>query len=635
MKSKTSFFNFTVVKKDFTRFLPLWLIYLIGGLLVCSSFLGSHFASVANGIASVLSYGMPIINCGYALLAALLLFGDLSNARLCNALHAMPLRRENWFLSHFCAGMLFSLLPNLVIALVLMPMLERMRYVSLLWVGASTLQYLFFFSLAVLCVMVTGSKFAAVTIYALLNFVSLELLWLWNSLILPFLNGVRISTDALYYLSPVVKMMGASYFHVRWNSFYDESYLSFDGGWGYLVLLALIGIALAVAALLLYRKRQLEVAGDFAAVRPVKWVLSIFGSLCCAMVFRLFGLDNKALGYLFLFVGAAVGFFLLQMLLQRKVRVLTKRTALQCLVLLASLGLVLIGSATDILGIESYIPNENQIDSIIVVDGYYSDVTLAYISEYPHTANYDYVLVESDFDTVLRAHKLAISEKSGNKQITLRYILKSGRTVTRSYRVTTDSPAYQVLLPVFTGAGPFYNDSVTDVRKGLDYLYFEGVDVYVEQAQTLLDLFIEDYNDGLTDGGRLHMTIYWTKENGAQRSRTFYLYEKSKCYAYLQSEVKQYYSDPWRIFGCDLDKMQILHLTTADETQLDADKFLDALRQDEGLIAQQEIFHADATEEPLTVVVTYFYDSAAEEMKFLVWNDMPALWALLHPSSSK
>lgn len=412
MKSKTSFFNFTVVKKDFTRFLPLWLIYLIGGLLVCSSFLDSHFASVANGVASVLSYGMPIINCGYALLAALLLFGDLSNARLCNALHAMPPRRESWFLSHFSAGMLFSLLPNLVIALVLMPMLERMCGVSLLWVGASTLQYLFFFSLAVLCVMATGSKFAVVTMYALLNFVSLELLWLWNSLILPHLNGVRISTDALYYLSPVVKMMGATYFHIRWNSFSDEAYLSYNGGWGYLAVLGLIGLALAVAALLLYRKRQLEVAGDFAAVRPVKWVLSIFGSLCCAMVFRLFGLENDTLCYLFLFIGAGVGFLLLQMLLQRKVRVLTKRTALKCLVLLASLALVLIGSATDILGIESYIPNEEQIDSIIVVDGYYSDGVLDTITKFPHTASYDYVFVESDFDTVLRAHELAIAEKT-------------------------------------------------------------------------------------------------------------------------------------------------------------------------------------------------------------------------------
>ena len=38
------------------------------------------------------------------LLAALVLFGDLDNPRMCNALHALPLRRETWFFSHAAAG---------------------------------------------------------------------------------------------------------------------------------------------------------------------------------------------------------------------------------------------------------------------------------------------------------------------------------------------------------------------------------------------------------------------------------------------------------------------------------------------------------------------------------------------------
>ena len=33
MKSKTSFFNATVFRKDITRFAPLWALYLIGGML--------------------------------------------------------------------------------------------------------------------------------------------------------------------------------------------------------------------------------------------------------------------------------------------------------------------------------------------------------------------------------------------------------------------------------------------------------------------------------------------------------------------------------------------------------------------------------------------------------------------------
>ena len=34
MKSRISFFDKTVIRKDITRFLPLWLVYFIGGTLV-------------------------------------------------------------------------------------------------------------------------------------------------------------------------------------------------------------------------------------------------------------------------------------------------------------------------------------------------------------------------------------------------------------------------------------------------------------------------------------------------------------------------------------------------------------------------------------------------------------------------
>ena len=35
MKSRTSFFNTTVLRKDITRFAPAWGLYLTGMLLIC------------------------------------------------------------------------------------------------------------------------------------------------------------------------------------------------------------------------------------------------------------------------------------------------------------------------------------------------------------------------------------------------------------------------------------------------------------------------------------------------------------------------------------------------------------------------------------------------------------------------
>ena len=93
MKLRTSFFNETVFRKDISRFAPAWGIYLIGGLLIMLTLLtNDRFDYAAQSLSTTMG-PFGIINFIYALIVAQLLFGDLFNSRLCNALHALPLRR--------------------------------------------------------------------------------------------------------------------------------------------------------------------------------------------------------------------------------------------------------------------------------------------------------------------------------------------------------------------------------------------------------------------------------------------------------------------------------------------------------------------------------------------------------------
>ena len=124
MKFRKSFFNGAVFRKNLTRFAPVWLLYtvcLLLGLVMLSES-GVEYWLSAN-IAQGISF-MSIVNFAYALLSALLLFGDLTNSKMCNALHALPLRRETWFGTHIASGIAFSLLPNLVIALIALPIMQ-------------------------------------------------------------------------------------------------------------------------------------------------------------------------------------------------------------------------------------------------------------------------------------------------------------------------------------------------------------------------------------------------------------------------------------------------------------------------------------------------------------------------------
>ena len=111
MKSKTSFFNGSVLRKDITRFAPAWGLYLTAILLLSLTLFTEEDIHLAQTMGVSLGI-FSAVNFCYALVCGALLFGDLFNSRLCNALHAMPMRREGWFATHLTAGMLFSMVPS-------------------------------------------------------------------------------------------------------------------------------------------------------------------------------------------------------------------------------------------------------------------------------------------------------------------------------------------------------------------------------------------------------------------------------------------------------------------------------------------------------------------------------------------
>ena len=142
MKSRTSSFNFTVFKKDITRFAPAWAVYGIILMLVLVMVLdgGEVYYRLNNMEGFAMAMGW--INLFYAALVAQTLFGDLYNSRLCNALHAMPVTREGWFVTHTAAGLAFSLIPNLVLSILAIPVLRLgAGWMAIpLWLLASELQ---------------------------------------------------------------------------------------------------------------------------------------------------------------------------------------------------------------------------------------------------------------------------------------------------------------------------------------------------------------------------------------------------------------------------------------------------------------------------------------------------------------
>ena len=432
MKSRTSFFNPTALKKNLTRFAPAWALYGIGLLLLVLD--GRHMSE--SVFADALGYSiapMAIGNFFYALLCAQLLYGDLYNSRMCNALHAMPLRREGWFLSNVTSGLLFSLVPNGVVAVVAMLLCGQFGIIPLLWLGGATLSYLFFFGVATLSAYLVGNRFAMALVYVILNGFSLIIYWLVYSIFEPMLYGVTVQPEWFLEFTPVVWLCTFRFVEVIGNSW------QFADGWGYLGICAGLGVAALVCALLLYRKRNLETAGDFAAVKPVGPIFlalyTICGGACCHGFFSVFVGDENEV---FLLLGLAIGFFTGLMLLKRTVKVFRMKSLLGFGAVVLAMVLSIVVVRTDLLGIVRWLPKAEQVKSVSITTN--------------RVSNRQLTLTETeDLEKILQIHRYGLEHRDAGSdgkrdtRVTLSYTLKSGAVRQREYYVNVDTPCGDML----------------------------------------------------------------------------------------------------------------------------------------------------------------------------------------------
>lgn len=436
MQSKRSFFNKTVFRKNMTRFAPVWILYTLCLLVeLAVAYTGQYQAGsercywFTENIMQ-LPRTMGVINLIYGLVVAQLLFGDLYNSRMVYSLHALPLRRESWLLTNVLSGLVFSLIPTLAATLALYPMLAGSIFTGawklpLLFLLSANLEFICFFGMAVFCAMCVGSRFTMTAGYGLLNAGAAMVYWAVNTVYTPLLYGVITPSKWANDLTPVVQATDYAYFEV-------ETYLgnlrelaqqqhcslsqltaaySLTGEWWRLFALAGVGLAFLVGALFLYRKRNLECAGDavaFPILRPVFQVLcTLFVAVSSQYVLKMMiGYRiNAVLRYSVLALGVAVGWFVGRMLLMRSIRVFRKKNWYGLGIMAGVMALSLVCTHFDILGIETRLPDPGKVVQV--------NLGTSWSSEPPFTE-------EADIEKILRIHHLALEERPENDGLYVR-----------------------------------------------------------------------------------------------------------------------------------------------------------------------------------------------------------------------
>ena len=369
MRSKTSWFNRTLFVKNLTRFWPVWALYAVLWAfvmpvnLLSSVRYGGLNTAVRFAERDVLYMGQATVltTLLFGVLAAMCVFSYLYNSRSVGMYHALPLRREGLFLTSYLSGLSFLAGPAVLVFLLTLAAEAAAGHANAgalsMWLTVHLLCILFFYSFAVFCAMFTGNILALPAFYGILSGLAAAIYAILDGLLGQFLYGydrVDWALRLMLWLTPSAHLYsGLQVWEDVVRPYENEAQALLDGSTRYVfqglhiaLAYALVGVALTLCALCLYRRRRLESAGDVVSVGWVRPVFKYGVGACSALVggvvlYSLFGQSGSAGSPLELLAWmlpcGAMGYFVAEMLLQKSFRVLGRWKG--CVALLAGVAL--------------------------------------------------------------------------------------------------------------------------------------------------------------------------------------------------------------------------------------------------------------------------------------------------------
>ena len=472
MRLKVSFCNKTVLKTDIVRYAPLWggyTLMLALLTLMCIRAPGESpeyaYAEMVR-LFSARAGHMVFINGFYALAVVQALWGDLLTPRLCNSLHAMPVTRDGFFGAHLVSGVLFAIVPNvLVYSLAALMVPGEIAAAPLMTLAAACLQYLFYLGAALVAVQLAGNRMGMVLAYGMLNFFSILVYWFCAQVFTPLTYGTEANVNWMANICPTVVMYRGSYF-IPLDHYLDTPTASiyyYDGMergelWMPAMACALVGVGLIALAQFLYRRRKLESAGDLLAYPGLAPVFLVMNTLMVAAFVHLGVslMDFEAVSqYFFLPLGLIVGYVSGLMLLRRTTRVFRKRLLLPLAGILVLCALTVCGIYTDVFKVIRRVPQENQVMSVTVepVNGNYGRKPLEVTDREKIQAilSYHRESLNGWQDQVRDAllQKTSCWKPGAYFNVRLEYKLENGRTMARRYALRRDfysSPEFMKVM---------------------------------------------------------------------------------------------------------------------------------------------------------------------------------------------
>lgn len=501
MKLKTSCFNSTLLKKNFSRFAVIWGLYAGCLFLFCTLTLlnirgnGSEvFAAEALAQMSVL-FGSGLHQL-YAIICAVACFGYLHNTRSTYMLHALPMTRGTMFTTNLVSGWLFAILPQAAITLLNLgaaAIAGSGVYGAVLQnFAAWAMEYTCFYGLAVFCMVMTGKTVFCILGYYTLNYVFVVLEAVIREILSPMLFGVEtLGKIVTLPLCPAAKLIVEDI-----RALGNELPGINAPLWYYLSFVAVAGIVLMAVSFFLYRKRHMENAGEVIAFRLARPIFKYFFTVCVTLILGLIitviaatpSIDKGlTMGMIIcLLIAGFIGFFAAEMMLGRTLRVFKKKAFLEFGIYAAILLAVLLLIRFDVFGVSRRVPAPDTVSAVRV------ELITEDLGGFTITDPDDIETVTQMHTKLLETHKLPEPRQSGGEygeqvNVKITYQLKDGSTLTRRYQGAysgTSSTEFAALLDgkpellqsyydaaTFTPPGSYWFASIPGDFKGIDVDY--------------------------------------------------------------------------------------------------------------------------------------------------------------------
>ena len=289
--------------------------------------------------------------------------------------------------------------------------------------------------------MLTANIVALPVLYLIFNFVFLGMEYVVRMLYGMFIFGYSDHPDCvLEFMSPLIYLFTRIGINVNIST--GSAAVSLTN-WSALLGYIIAAVVFSVTALLLYRKRRMESAGDVIAVNSLRPVFKFCVTACAALCFGL--LFFVIISTLFtslsmsmlvlsagLIIGAFIGYFASEMLLKKSFHVFKGSwkgfviTAVLCIVFAFV-------CVTDLFDLSSQLPDADDIEAISCnSEGRGVDIKN-----------------RSDIEALLKVNKAIIADRDkyeglddtdleNTGYVSIRYKLKDGRVICRGYTLLID-----------------------------------------------------------------------------------------------------------------------------------------------------------------------------------------------------